>query len=189
MGKKSEEYYALYRLTNNWTGEVFEARGLKVVTKMAGIKTLNRVTLEKTKKWNIEQIGDPLEWDEAAYRQGLYKTSKHRYKTYEERKALRDPLFEQRKRARLNNWKNIDGSQFTAEQHNNMLQFKCEVCQRSDKKICVDHDHNTGIVRGTLCVNCNLALGNLQDNPILIYRLASYLEEHDQKTGKIKNND
>lgn len=40
----------------------------------------------------------------------------------------------------------------------------------------VDHNHETGIVRGLLCQNCNLVLGQAQDNPEILRRLADYLE-------------
>ncbi len=30
----------------------------------------------------------------------------------------------------------------------------CEICS-TEKKLCVDHNHTTGLVRGVLCVQCN----------------------------------
>lgn len=50
----------------------------------------------------------------------------------------------------------------------------CEVCG-STERLCVDHDHKTGIVRGTLCSRCNAALGMLKDNPIYIENLKKYI--------------
>lgn len=40
----------------------------------------------------------------------------------------------------------------------------------------VDHDHETGRVRGLLCGSCNLALGRLGDSPDAIRRVLTYLE-------------
>lgn len=40
----------------------------------------------------------------------------------------------------------------------------------------VDHDHESGRVRGLLCHRCNWALGILQDDPALLRRAADYLE-------------
>ena len=42
----------------------------------------------------------------------------------------------------------------------------------------LDHDHNTGVVRGLLCGRCNTALGQMQDDPRLIRQLALYAETH-----------
>ena len=41
----------------------------------------------------------------------------------------------------------------------------------------VDHDHETGKVRGLLCSNCNRALGLLRENPDRIDGLARYIRE------------
>lgn len=180
MGKKSFEHYPLYRLTNRNTGESFEARGIKPVVALAGLQSnYNSTMLHKTKKWCLEQIDDPLVWDEAAYRQGLYKKTAHRYKSYEDRKLLRDPLYEKRKQCRLKKLRNLDGTHFTAEQHELVSKRCCEVCGSSDK-ICVDHCHDSGVVRGALCWTCNVALGHLKDNPSRIRALADYAELHAQ---------
>lgn len=40
----------------------------------------------------------------------------------------------------------------------------------------IDHDHETGAVRGLLCHNCNVAIGLLKDSPNLFRRAADYLE-------------
>ena len=42
----------------------------------------------------------------------------------------------------------------------------------------VDHDHITGKVRGLLCSNCNLAVGNVLDSALVASKLASYLVKH-----------
>ncbi|PSM39982.1 recombination endonuclease VII [Streptomyces dioscori] len=40
----------------------------------------------------------------------------------------------------------------------------------------VDHDHETGRVRGVLCFSCNAALGQFKDRPDVIRRAATYVE-------------
>lgn len=40
----------------------------------------------------------------------------------------------------------------------------------------IDHCHETGVVRGVLCRECNVALGLLDENSIRIRKLADYIE-------------
>ena len=56
----------------------------------------------------------------------------------------------------------------------------CPGCLRclTAVKVCVDHDHVTGKVRGLLCNECNLALGWARDNLETLLRLGVYLEAH-----------
>lgn len=58
---------------------------------------------------------------------------------------------------------------------------KCATCLRegADKNpLCIDHDHESGKVRGLLCRNCNLALGLLRDDQIAISNLLEYIKRH-----------
>jgi len=50
----------------------------------------------------------------------------------------------------------------------------CAVCPGSPQH--VDHDHETGEIRGILCFNCNQALGNARDDVNVLRGLARYLE-------------
>lgn len=52
----------------------------------------------------------------------------------------------------------------------------CEVCNRTNwRRMNFDHDHKTGLFRGWLCDQCNKALGNAEDSPETLDKLASYL--------------
>lgn len=55
---------------------------------------------------------------------------------------------------------------------------QCFICQRAKgvtKKLAVDHDHETGYVRGLLCGPCNKILGHFRDDVMTATRAASYL--------------
>ncbi len=54
----------------------------------------------------------------------------------------------------------------------------CAICGGVDKtrRLAVDHCHETGLVRGLLCRNCNVGIGNLRDDSKLCRAAAEYLE-------------
>ncbi len=56
---------------------------------------------------------------------------------------------------------------------------KCGICGNHDleKHLCVDHDHDTGEVRGLLCQPCNLGLGKLGDNIEAIENTLRFLND------------
>lgn len=56
----------------------------------------------------------------------------------------------------------------------------CKICEKPPcdrwKRLHVDHDHQTGRIRGLLCHNCNTALGNFRDNVALLQKAIAYLQ-------------
>ena len=64
-----------------------------------------------------------------------------------------------------------------------MLIAQCGVCavcggmNDNGRPLFVDHDHETGAVRGLLCGGCNVALGMANDDPDTLRRLAEYVED------------
>ena len=59
---------------------------------------------------------------------------------------------------------------------------KCAICGngksvRKEKEfpLSVDHDHETGRIRGLLCHNCNVALGSLRNSVPLLQKAITYL--------------
>ena len=76
----------------------------------------------------------------------------------------------------------------TLSEYNSMLErqeHKCAICGTSENKVirgnnatlsfAVDHDHNTGVVRGLLCNQCNRGLGMLGDSVEALKKAIRYL--------------
>lgn len=69
----------------------------------------------------------------------------------------------------------------TIEQYDALLLAQggtCAICREvcgTGKRLAVDHDHETGEIRGLLCFDCNSGIGKLKDNRALLLRAAEYL--------------
>lgn len=59
-----------------------------------------------------------------------------------------------------------------------MAVTSCEVCGAEGDMV-IDHNHDTGKVRGRLCRHCNFALGHAKDDVNILRGLANYLEDRD----------
>lgn len=58
---------------------------------------------------------------------------------------------------------------------------KCAVCKnelQGGQREHIDHCHDTGIVRGILCSECNTGIGKLGDSAELLRIAANYLEQN-----------
>lgn len=69
----------------------------------------------------------------------------------------------------------------TVEQYDEMLAAqnnRCAICEKpckSGRKLAIDHCHNTDRVRGLLCMNCNRAIGWLEDDVDRLMAAAAYI--------------
>lgn len=64
--------------------------------------------------------------------------------------------------------------------------FYCPVCERTTypwhkNQVCLDHNHETGKIRGYLCGDCNASIGRIGDSIKTLERAILWLK------GKIKN--
>lgn len=74
----------------------------------------------------------------------------------------------------------------TLKQYDEMLERqgnKCAICSAKKpggrtKMFFVDHCHDSGNVRGLLCMRCNTGLGLFLDNPKFLLSAISYLKEN-----------
>jgi hypothetical protein len=57
---------------------------------------------------------------------------------------------------------------------------RCAICQQILTEIHIDHNHETGRVRGILCRGCNLGIGFLKEDAAVLKKALRYLEERIQ---------
>lgn len=74
----------------------------------------------------------------------------------------------------------------TPEQFNQILlqqNNRCAICEESllnsRRGRIVDHSHVTGKVRGIVCHKCNVGIGMLRDNILIVRSALAYLEKHE----------
>jgi len=60
--------------------------------------------------------------------------------------------------------------------------YRCKICGSTENrgwgKFHIDHNHNTGQIRGLLCSNCNTLLGLCYENGLILLKAIKYLEEN-----------
>lgn len=74
-----------------------------------------------------------------------------------------------------------DYNKILLEQHDT-----CAICNQPEttvwkgkvQALSVDHNHDTGKIRGLLCNSCNRALGKFRDNRAILQSAVKYLEKH-----------
>jgi hypothetical protein len=72
------------------------------------------------------------------------------------------------------NWVKVYG--LSPEDYRELLgDGHCPICGRKMKKVNVDHDHKTGLVRGLVCGSCNKRVLTVINKPEQAERLLKYL--------------
>lgn len=67
----------------------------------------------------------------------------------------------------------------------NGLCFICHEPPSGDKLLCVDHCHETGLVRSLLCTRCNAGIGMFRESPELMSTAIEYLRFHSARESKL----
>jgi hypothetical protein len=109
-----------------------------------------------------------------------YRTKeKQKRKTQEWRKNNPSKLKEQYLRSSISR----NGYNITEEQYYDKLNNQnrvCAICKSKCQKgrLSIDHSHDDGNVRGLLCRNCNLGLGNFKDSIDFLENAVLYLKSY-----------
>lgn len=84
-------------------------------------------------------------------------------------------------------WHILDNYNITEKDYKLMLDKqngKCAICEKKESaklnnkltRLRVDHNHKTNKIRGLLCHRCNVSLGLLKEDPIIINKMLEYLK-------------
>ena len=77
----------------------------------------------------------------------------------------------------------------TPERYSELLELQngtCAICKQPEtatrlgkvKALAVDHCHQSGVVRGLLCADCNTGIGKLKDDPVVLQSAIQYLNKY-----------
>ncbi len=91
----------------------------------------------------------------------------------------------------VKNGGNLKRYGLSLEDYNRMLDSQkglCSICNQPETtkrwgkldKLSVDHEHNSGKVRGLLCNHCNRGIGCFRDSKILLKKAIIYLKKHEK---------
>jgi len=135
-------------------------------------------SMEKRKEYNSRP-------ETKEYRKDYYQKHKEKLKEYAKKWSARNSR----------NFNYTKKYNITLEEYNKILRQqnnKCAICENGETNtfkgkivyLSVDHNWETGKVRGLLCKNCNVSLGNLKEDISLFYKCIEYLKEHNEKELK-----
>jgi len=102
-------------------------------------------------------------------------------------KANRDSRLASQKERYYKNKKNVLAKQkeyylenkygISLDTYNYYMSQPCKICNKTTDLV-LDHCHTTGLIRNTLCRQCNAALGLFKDSEELLEKARRYLVEH-----------
>lgn len=113
---------------------------------------------------------------------------KHGHKTYENRcKSCKRAHYKKKMGIRVEKvkYKSVVDKSRLRKEYNISLEelkileinqnFSCAICKLDNQKLCIDHCHTTGKVRGLLCGSCNRGIGLLKENISTLNNAVRYL--------------
>lgn len=119
--------------------------------------------------------------------------------TPEEKKKVYDQSYRESNREKINNYARVYNQAnrdklkdnrlrrtygITLEEYNKMFEDQngcCAICNEHqltlNQILYVDHCHESGRVRGLLCLNCNILLGKAKDSEKILFKAIEYLKK------------
>lgn len=92
--------------------------------------------------------------------------------------SKRSGIRRRRNHRRENYWKRYKITEREVNEYITKCCGLCEICKvYKGRRLVVDHNHESGNIRGLLCSQCNLGLGNFGDDPEVLKLAIKYLKE------------
>ena len=116
------------------------------------------------------------------------RNKKYRENNMEEIKSKAEdyrnmPKNKEKKKSYMRDWKLMNAYGLTPQDWDDMYISQggsCAICgthqSNLKKRLHVDHCHDTGKVRGLLCMSCNNGIGSMKDNIEILANAIKYLE-------------
>lgn len=147
----------------------------------------NKDEVLKKRKDYYEKNKDQIRIQQLQYRKTeAGKKSRNKYtKSEKGRKIQRKYIFSDKGRRTRKTYYYRKYFNISLEELTTLLEkqdYRCAVCGTLEpggrhKKFSLDHDHETGKIRGLLCDKCNRGLGYFNDNIEVLKRAIKYLED------------
>ena len=137
------------------------------------------------RKWYLENR-DRLRVKRAAYSRELRRTNPEYRKRQHEVSSAWSKLHPESHRQYKRNYRLKNIYKISQEELDALIKAqygKCAICKKEPKigvLLHIDHDHQTGKVRGLLCHKCNSVLGLSNDNLDVLREAVKYLETHSE---------
>jgi hypothetical protein len=140
-------------------------------------------TKEQVQKYNKEYSSRPevIAWAKIRNARPERKETRKKYKQTEaSKKANIKYRNKPETKERVKNRYMINRYGINLDRYNELLLEQggvCAVCHIDKaERLHVDHDHNTGVVRGLLCGSCNRAIGLMKDDTDILNSAIEYLK-------------
>lgn len=146
--------------------------------------------IEASRRWRLANPEKHLEAVRNYQRRNREKTLQQKREWYYKNKAhcnLKSKLWRRRHPERVsqkNRHSSLERNYGITEHEYQEMFYKqqglCAICSNPPgiKKLCVDHRHSDGAIRGLLCHNCNFVIGNAKDSLAILGSAIEYLEKY-----------